>query len=139
MKRDVIITDLANAIIERLYELDDNYTYEADDEFGGFEATCSAYCFEFKWGTGECEAEATVTWPYRGKTNVEVLIYGYEGHAKTKSLANIEKAVSDYLAEHLDTQELLDAMTDKMRSDSCDEWQEHGFRDAADYYSWRYR
>lgn len=141
MKRDLLIACLGDAIKERLYELDDNYTYDADYEFGGFEASCSCYCFTFEWGNGACEAEATVTWPYRGKASVEVIVYGNEGRAEGsfKDLSCIESAVEGYLSEYLDTDELLEAMRDKMRGDSEDEWQRHGFRDEADYYSWRYR
>ena len=46
--------------------------------------------------------------------------------------------MQDYLDEYLDTQELLDAMIEDIRESYEDEWQSHGFRDAADYYSWRY-
>jgi hypothetical protein len=140
MKRDLLIACLGDAIIERLYELDDNYTYEADCEFGGFEASCSCYCFTFEWGNGECEAEATVTWPYGKEATLEVILYGGEGKVKNayKDLSNLEKAVTEYVDENLDTGELLDAMLDDLREAYEDEWQSHGFRDERDYLTWRY-
>lgn len=140
MERFKLIASLGEAIIEKLYELDDNYTYEADGEFGGFEASCSAYCFDFEYGSGHCEVEATVTWPYGKKASLEVLLYGSEGHVENtyKDLSNLEEAVTGYLQEHLDTGELLDAMLDKMRGNEEDEWESHGFRDERDYLTWRY-
>lgn len=140
MKRDLIIANIGKAIEEALYDFDDNYSYDYDCEFGGFEADCRTGSFEFKFGTGKCEVEATVTWPYHKSPSIEVNLYGYEGKAEKafKSLSNIEKAVQDYLDEYLDTQELLDAMIEDIRESYEDEWQSHGFRDAADYYSWRY-
>ena len=38
MKRDLLIACLGDAIIGKLYVLDDNFDYEPDVEFGGFEA-----------------------------------------------------------------------------------------------------
>lgn len=136
MKRDLIIANIGEAITEKLFELDDNYTYEAD-EFGR-EADCHAYASEFKYGTGVCEVEATVTWPYNKSASIEVLIYGKKGHVEDKDLSNIEKAVSDYLNEHLDTGELFDAILDDLRQANEDEYQRNGFASASDYYHWRY-
>ena len=140
MERFKLIASLGEAIIEKLYELDDNYTYEADGEFGGFEADCRTGCFEFEYGNGHCEAEASVTWPYGKKASLEVLLYGSEGHVEntSKDLSNLEEAVKEYVDEHLDDDALLDAMLDDLRECYEDEWESHGFRDAADYYSWRY-
>lgn len=138
MKRDLIIKGIGDAIIEKLYELDDNYTYEADEY--GREADCKTGCFDFEFGNGGCEVEAWVTWPYNKAASVDVTLYGVEGHAEDtyKDLSNIEKAVEGYLDENLDTYELLGAMLEDIREANEDEWQSHGFRDAADYYSWRY-
>lgn len=140
MKRDTLIETISKAIEEELFELDDNYDYDCDCEFGGFEASCRTGCFEFEFGTGKCEIEATVTWPYHKAPSIEVLIYGYEGKVENafKDLSNIEKAVQDYMDKHLDFQALLDAMTEDLSKANEDEWQSHGFRDAADYYHWRY-
>lgn len=138
MKRDQVISAIGDKIIEKLYELDDNYSYEAD-EFGS-EADCRTGCFQFEYGNGMCEVEASVTWPYNKAASLEVLIYGTEGHVENafKDLSNIEKAVTEYLDEHLDDSALMDAMLDDLREANEDEWQRNGFRDAADYYSWRY-
>jgi hypothetical protein len=140
MKRDLLIACLGDAIKERLYELDDNYTYEADVEFGGFEASCSCYCFTFEWGNGKCEAEATVTWPYNKSASLEVILYGGEGKVKNayKDLSNLEKAVTEYVDENLDTGELLDAMLDDLREAYEDEYQRNGFASERDYLTWRY-
>lgn len=140
MKRDLLIACLGDAIKERLYELDDNYTYEADCEFSGFEASCSCYCFTFEWGNGECEAEATVTWPYNKSASLEVILYGGEGKVKNayKDLSNLEKAVTAYLDEHLDDAALLDAMLDDLREAYEDEYQRNGFASERDYLTWRY-
>ena len=140
MERFKLIASLGEAIIEKLYELDDNYTYEADGEFGGFEASCSAYCFDFEYGRGGCQVEATVTWPYGKKASLEVLLYGSEGHVENtyKDLSNLEQAVTDYLGEHLDTFELLEAMLDDLRVCYEDEYQRNGFASERDYLTWRY-
>lgn len=139
MKRDLLIACLGDAIIGKLYELDDNFGYEADVEFGGFEAYCSAYCFEFEWVNGRCDAEATVTWPYNKEPSVEVLVYGKKGlGGEDKDLSNIEKAVQDYVSRELDCQHLLDAMIEKLRVCYEDEYQRNGFASEADYLSWRY-
>ncbi len=140
MERFKLIASLGEAIIEKLYELDDNYTYEADGEFGGFEASCSAYCFDFEYGDGSCQAEATVTWPYGKKASLEVLLYGSEGHVENtyKDLSNLEEAVTGYLQEHLDTFELLEAMRDDLRECYEDEYQRNGFASERDYLTWRY-
>lgn len=138
MKRDLIIQAIGDKIIEKLYELDDNYSYEADEY--GREADCRTGCFQFEYGNAHCEVEASVTWPYNKSSELEVLIYGTEGHVENafKDLSNIEKAVTAYLDEHLDDDALMDAILDDVRDCYEDEWQSHGFRDAADYYSWRY-
>lgn len=137
MKRDLIIQAIGDKIKDNLFELDDNWDYEAD-EFGR-EASCRT-SFQFEYGNGMCEVEASVTWPYNKSSTLEVLIYGTEGHVENtfKDLSNIEKAVTAYLDEHLDDGDLLDAIVDAVRDCYEDEWQSHGFRDAADYYSWRY-
>lgn len=140
MERFKLIASLGEAIIEKLYELDDNYTYEADGEFGGFEADCKTYCFGFEYGNGHCEVEASVTWPYGKKASLEVLLYGSEGRVEntSKDLSNLEEAVMDYLGEHLDTGELLDAMLDDLRECYEDEYQRNGFASERDYLTWRY-
>lgn len=140
MERFKLIASLGEAIIEKLYELDDNYTYEADGEFGGFEADCRTGCFEFEYGNAHCEVEATVTWPYNKSSTLEVLIYGTEGHVENafKDLSNIEKAVTAYLDEHLDDDALLDAILDDLRECYEDEYQRNGFASERDYLTWRY-
>lgn len=140
MERFNLIASLGEAIIEKLYELDDNYTYEADGEFGGFEADCRTGCFDFEYGNAHCEVEATVTWPYNKSSTLEVLIYGTEGHVENafKDLSNIEKAVTAYLDEHLDDDALLDAILDDLRECYEDEYQRNGFASERDYLTWRY-
>lgn len=46
--------------------------------------------------------------------------------------------VTGWLEEHLQRADVLDELADKVAESSEDEWQSHGFRDAQDYYNYRF-
>ena len=151
-KATEVVKTIGDRLIDELFKLDNDISYEPDPEFGGFEASYSAPIY---WKYGEkgdgiatnivslcsgIDIDCTVTWPYHDCANIEVILYGSEGiHEKRyKKLDRLQEAVQAYLDEHLDIDSLLSNMQDKLREASMDEWEEHGFRDAADYHHYRY-
>lgn len=138
-KRETLIKTIGDKLIDGLYELDDNYTYEADGEFGGREADCESSAY-IEFGNGACDAECTVVWPYNKCASIEVILHGTEGiHEKRyKNIDNINDAVQEYIEKNLDVDVLLDAMLDDLRESSMDEYQRNGFASERDYLQWRY-
>lgn len=123
------VSTMGERIIGKLFELDD-YEYRRDEEVFYVEAYIAiALCYK------SCEVECSVTWEGDEIGKIECLLYP---HDKKKELVNLEDAVNDYLQEHLDTKALLAAMEKMEDKDDMDIFQRNGFRDAADYYNWRY-
>ena len=123
------IESIGNEVIDKFYEQDD-FDIAMDFEYGGTDATIGVH-FEFM----DCEIDANVWYHANSKTEMEVLLYPKKnGH----NLSLLEEAVNDYVKKNIFEWELLDSMREKARKASYDEWEEHGFRDAADYYHWRY-
>lgn len=140
MKRDELIKAIGDKLIDGIFEIDpDNYEYDPDPEFGGFDASTHK-CIPIEVGNGCCDVDFSVTWPYRGGSSIEVILNGGEGKKEKtwKNLDRLNDAVESYVQEHLDTDDLLSAIKDDIREANEDEWESHGFRDAADYYHWRY-
>ena len=96
--------------------------------------------FDFKYGNSQCNVGCSIWWNSRTSAYIECFVNGGEGIYKNqfKNLDCIEKAVQEYVENNLDCECLLDAMEDDLREFYEDEWEQHGFRDAADYYHWRY-
>lgn len=131
-------TELVKAIGEKVIdELNGFDDYDIEFDEGDLYSASISANFGYEYGNSGCDIECNVSWP---GGDIEVNIYGCEGiHEKRyKMLDRLEEAVSGYVDEHLDTDDLLSCIKDKYRNDSADEWEDHGFRDAADYYSWRY-
>ena len=51
---------------------------------------------------------------------------------------SLEQAVLEYLNENISMSDLLSNLLEQLQDCYEDEWESHGFRDAQDYYSWRY-
>ena len=51
---------------------------------------------------------------------------------------SLEQAVLEYLNANLTMSDLLSNLLEQLQDCYEDEWESHGFRDAQDYYSWRY-
>lgn len=129
MKRDEIINEIFDKVEEALYEQDE-FEFTKDDEFGGTEASISA-SIDYK----NCTIECMVSYHAHSKDWLEVIIYpDNERH----NLSNLEEAVNDYFEKNFDMKALLDVMEDKVIEAEEDEWTSHGFRNAQDYYNWRY-
>ena len=78
-------------------------------------------------------------WPHVGDSSLEVEISGGKGKAgRWKYYDSLEQAVLEYLNANLSMSDLLSNLLEQLRDDTEDEWESHGFRDAQDYYSWRY-
>lgn len=126
-----LVKNLGEAVTEHLFDIDDDYEYEAD-EYGFYSASikCSFY---FEYGNSGCDVFCSVLWG--SDVHIECELEGSEGiHEKVyKSLERIEQCVNKYLDENLDTDELLDAIRENYVDSFYDEWNEHGFRDEADY------
>ena len=88
----------------------------------------------------DIDVDFSVDWPYGSSASIDVILYGAESiHAdRFKKLDRLQEAVQTYMGEHLDTDALIGVMRDKLREASEDEWEAHGFCDAADYYHYRY-
>ena len=127
-KRDELVSGIGDRIIDELFGLGDNYTCRIEDD--RLCGNCRT-SFEYRFGNGGCEVECAVWFP---ACEAELALYA-DGD---KKLTRIEEAVQEYLDEHLDTKELADTIYDDIIDGYLDEWQLHGFRDAADYYHWRY-
>ena len=137
-KAATVVQEIGDVIIDRLNELDDNYEYECD-EFGFDSASVRIGSIVYLFGNAECEIEASVWWSSKKGASIECLLYGAKGiHDECKKLERIEELVQEYVDENLDTDALLDAISESVENSYYDEWNEHGFRDAADYYHWRY-
>ena len=65
-------------------------------------------------------------------SNTYVEVYNNVHHERDYS------NVRDWLEEHLDRYDVLDEVADMITDAEEDEWQAHGFRDAQDYYNYRY-
>lgn len=124
------INELAELCVDSLMNFED-YDFEFDED-----GACDVYAsnsFTYKDCIVECSYSC-----YGGngrKEYIEILL----NPANDKHyLGLLEEAVNLQVKETLNTDQLLDAINEQARSDYYDEWEEHGFRDAADYYSWRY-
>ncbi len=137
-KREELIKAIGDELIDKLYQLDKDYNYEADEY--GFESASYGVSIYYEYGNSGCDIECNVSWKSRCSADIECLVYGSESiHEKRyKNLDCIEKAVQEYVENNLDCECLLEAMEDDLREAYADEWEQHGFRDAQDYYSWRY-
>ena len=137
-KKDKLVKAIGDEIIDRLFELENEYEYEGD-EYGFYSASYSI-SFDFKYGNSQCNVGCSIWWNSRTSAYIECFVNGGEGIYKNqfKNLDCIEKAVQEYVENNLDCECLLDAMEDDLREFYEDEWEQHGFRDAADYYHWRY-
>ena len=133
-----LVKSIGDKLIDKLFELEHEYDYEADEH--GFEWASYSVFINYEYGNSQCDVECIVFWKSRSNATIECLVYGCEGihENRFKNLECIEKAVQEYVENTLDTDDLLDAMEEDLREANMDEWECHGFRDAADYYSWRY-
>ena len=122
-----VIEDIGKKVIEQLYDFDNNeYEYYGGcNEPDCVEGPSASMHFVFKYN----EHFVTVSVSYRDY--VEVLFEDDE-------YENLEQAVNDYVEKEFDESHWLACVQEDVRDNSLDEWQSHGFRDAADYYHWRY-
>ena len=109
------------------FENFDEYDLDADECYTDFSLSHS---FNYK----DVDVDCSIRWRNSSLQYIEVLLYPAEGH----SLERLEQAVNEYVENNLDEQSLICNVIDKAEEDSMDEWQSHGFRDAADYYHYRY-
>lgn len=137
-KKEELVKAIGEKLIDELFELKNEYKYEADEY--GFDSASYGVFIYYEYGNSGCDVECNVIWKSRGSADIECLVYGSEGiHEKRyKKLDCIEKAVQEYVENNLDCECLLDAIEDDIREANMDEWERHGFRDAADYYHYRY-
>lgn len=126
-RRDEIIKEIGDLVINNLEHYDD---YDCDWDEDGLTRASINTSFVYE----SCEIECNVWWDSHGCAETELLIYP-EGK---KCLELLEKAVQQYVDEHLDADGILDSIEEDIRYSNADEWESHGFRDAQDYYNWRY-
>ena len=124
------INELAELCVDSLTNFDD-YTIDGDEQ--GLTYASVGTHFDYKGCFVECSYVCTIG--TRREDSIEILL---NPQNENHMLTSLEEAVNEQVKEKLDTDDLLDYIQEQARSDVYDEWNEHGFRDAADYYSWRY-
>lgn len=136
-KREEIVKEIGDHIIDSLNEEKD-YFIEYDE--GYLDNAHVSISFYYQYGNAGCDVEASVFWSSHSKYTIECLLYGGEGKKEKvyKSLSCIEEAVNTYVSDNLDVDCLLDCIEEDYRDFCSDEWNDHGFRDEADYLHWRY-
>lgn len=122
-----LVKKIGDAILDELYDFDNN-EYEYDG--GCYEHDCiegpsasMSFCFKFH--------DHYVTVSVRSNDYIEILF-------EDDNYENLEKAVNEYVEKEFDDNDWLSQVEDDVRDNSLDEWLQHGFRDAADYYHYRY-
>ena len=122
-----VIENIGKKVIEQLYDFNNN-EYEYDGgcyEPGCVEGPSASMHFAFKYNNH------FVTVSVSSGNYIEVLFEDDE-------YENLENAVNDYVEKEFDDNDWLASVQEDVRDNSLDEWQSHGFRDAADYYHYRY-
>ena len=138
MNRNEIITDIGESLIDELYILTDSFQLDYSDESDSTNASHTA-CIKYEYGGKEYDVQVWASWPHVGDSSLEVEITGGKGKAgRWKYYDSLEQAVLEYLNENLSMSDLLSNLLEQIRDYTENEWERHGFRDAADYYSWRY-
>ena len=124
------VNELAELCVDSLTNFDD-YTIDGDEQ--GLTYASVGTHFDYKGCFVECSYVCTIG--TKREESIEILL---NPQNENHMLSSLEEAVNEQVKETLDTDVLLDCIQEQARSDVYDEWNEHGFRDAADYYSWRY-
>ena len=138
MKRNEIITDIGESLTDALYELNDSFEWDYDDDRDSRSNSCSA-CIKYKYGGKKYDVQVWASWPHIGENSLLVEITGGKGKAgRWKYYDSLEQAVLEYLNEHISMSDLLSNLLEQIRDYTENEWDRHGFSSAADYYSWRY-
>ena len=138
MNRNDIITDIGECLIDELYILTDSFQLDYSDESDSTNASHTA-CIKYEYGGKEYDVQVWASWSHTGDTSLEVEITGGKGKAgRWKYYDSLEQAIVEYLKTNLLMSDLLIELLNQLREDSYDYWDDHGFRDAADYYHWRY-
>lgn len=138
MKRNEIIADIGKQLIDDLYKLNDTFERDFCDESG-----TRSYSFRtritYEYGGKEYEVQVWADWPHVGENTLEVEITGGCGkNGHWKYYDSLQQAIVAYLRTNLSMNELLSSLLEQMRDNTYDEWDDHGFRDEADYNNWRY-
>lgn len=107
------------------------------DDYDGFEhATNTLDCYTLTFDAGLHTIKIFVIWSLGVLDSYEVTIEDDD-----KNHPNLEENVESYIKDKIDFEELYDVMADAYNKacEEYDEWNEHGFASASDYYSWRYK
>ena len=138
MKRNEIINDIGEQLIAAIYELNDSFEWDYDDDRDSRSNSCTA-CIKYVYGGKKYDVQVWASWPHIGENTLYVEISGGKGKAgRWKYYDSLEQAVLEYLYANISMSDLLSNLLEQIRDASEDEWERHGFRDAQDYYSWRY-
>ena len=138
MNRNEIITDIGERLTDAIYELNDSFEWDYDDDRDSRSNSCTA-CIKYVYGGKKYDVQVWASWPHIGENTLYVEISGGKGKAgRWKYYDSLEQAVLEYLYANISMSDLLSNLLEQIRDASEDEWERHGFRDAADYYSWRY-
>lgn len=122
------IKKIGDLAIDSLFAFDD---YDIDgDEYGLYDVSVRT---SFDLDNG-CNVECDYSY-HGGSHNVEIRL---NPSNDSHYLVRLEEAVNEYVGMHLDMDDLKERICDQAKEDCEDEWQRNGFRDAADYYHWRY-
>ena len=116
MKLKKLIEDINDRLYDSIEEYDPSTIYT---------------CYDFPCG-GYAEISLFPS-PQRDNIYVEANIYNDDG--RCRDCPNLEQFLADHLDQYEDHMEAWRSDPDNR---PYDEWNEHGFRDAADYYHWRY-
>ena len=138
MKRNEIINDIGEQLIAAIYELNDSFEWDYGDDRDSRSNSCTA-CIKYVYGGKKYDVQVWANWPHIGENTLYVEISGGKGKAgRWKYYDSLEQAVLEYLYANISMSDLLSNLLEQIRDATDDEWERHGFRDAQDYYSWRY-
>lgn len=124
------VKEIGDLIINKLEEIIDN------NDYNGFEhVTDTLDNFVLSFEAGSHTICVDVIWSLGVLDSYEVTIEDDD-----KNHPNLEENVESYIKDKIDFEELYDVMADAYNKacEEYDEWNEHGFASASDYYSWRY-
>ena len=138
LNRKELIADIGERLTDAIYELNDSFEWDYCEESGSRSHSCTA-CIKYEYGGKEYDVQVWACWPHIGEDTLEVEISGGKGKAgRWKYYDSLEQAVLEYLNENISMSDLLSNLLEQLQDCYEDEWESHGFRDAQDYYHWRY-
>ncbi len=80
LNRKELITDIGERLTDAIYELNDSFEWDYDDDRGSRSHSCTA-CIKYEYGGKEYDVQVWACWPHIGDSSLEVEISGGKGKA----------------------------------------------------------